>query len=389
MRNSTGRWAFRGTLALAALLALDRFLFVPLHEQGTMQDLLSGATSVIQLIDSPGRWTAGKLLPLERRHPGLAGWALASLLTCGWVHGALRLAGAVLSARPEQASRRRFLRTASLGALGACAAAGGFGVLIEPRRLQVVRFKFPLRGLDPGLDGLRLVQLTDIHLGPWTTLEYVQGAVAIANGLEPDLILLTGDYVHRSPAYIEPVARALRPLRARIGIAGVLGNHDWWEDGRRVQRAFADAGLPLIDNSRRFVTRDRKLVEEASEGLCIAGVGDLWEDEVDFDRALAGVPEAMPRILLSHNPDAAEEPGLLESRHRVDLMLSGHTHGGQVRIPLLGTPVVPSRFGQKYAHGLVQGPACRVLIPSGVGMTTLPVRFGVRPEIALIELERA
>ena len=97
----------------------------------------------------------------------------------------------------------------------------------------------------------------------------------------------------------------------------------------------------------------------------------------------------MPRILLSHNPDVAEEPGLLNSGHRVDLILSGHTHGGQIRLPLIGTPVTNSRYGSKYAAGLVQGPRCPVFISRGIGTTVLPIRLGVPPEIALIELHRA
>jgi predicted MPP superfamily phosphohydrolase len=97
----------------------------------------------------------------------------------------------------------------------------------------------------------------------------------------------------------------------------------------------------------------------------------------------------MPRLLLSHNPDAAEDPRFLRARHRVDLMLSGHTHGGQVRLPVVGAPVIPSKYGQKYAAGLVQGPRCPVYVSRGLGLSGLPVRFGVPPEIVLFELQRA
>ena len=147
-------------------------------------------------------------------------------------------------------------------------------------------------------------------------------------------------------------------------------------------------GIPFIDNSRLFVTPDRTITPAARTGLCLAGVGDLWEDRCLFEEALADVPHDMPRILLSHNPDAAEEPALIQGGWRVDLVVSGHTHGGQVRLPFIGPPMVPSRYGSKYAGGLVQGPVSSVFVSQGVGMSLLPVRFGVRPEIALLELRR-
>jgi predicted MPP superfamily phosphohydrolase len=153
-----------------------------------------------------------------------------------------------------------------------------------------------------------------------------------------------------------------------------------------MKSAFANQRVPLIDNARLFVTPQRRLVQGAREGLCLAGVGDLWEDKCLYDKALGGVPGGMPRILLSHNPDVAEESQFLQSGYRVDLMLSGHTHGGQISLPVIGAPVTNSAFGQKYAKGLVAGPVCPVFITRGLGMTVMPVRVGVRPEISVIEL---
>jgi predicted MPP superfamily phosphohydrolase len=143
----------------------------------------------------------------------------------------------------------------------------------------------------------------------------------------------------------------------------------------------------MLDNARCFLGSNRTLQALASRGLCFAGVGDLYQDRQDYQAALGGLPAAMPRLLLSHNPDVAEEKRFIASGLRVDLMLCGHTHGGQVRIPLVGTPVVPSRYGQKYAAGLVRGPVCSVFICRGVGLSVLPVRMGVRPEVAILELK--
>jgi predicted MPP superfamily phosphohydrolase len=212
--------------------------------------------------------------------------------------------------------------------------------------------------------------------------------VDAANHLEPDLVFLTGDYVLYSPEYVRPVVEELARLRPRIGTLAVLGNHDWWEDVALMREAFAATDIPLIDNTRRVLTPDRRLVSAADDGLAIGGVGDFWEDSQEYRRALGDLPANMPRLLLSHNPDVAEETDLYRSRVRVDLMLSGHTHGGQIRLPLFGTPIVPSRYGSKYAKGLVEGPFCPVFICRGIGMSMVPTRFGASPELACLELRR-
>ena len=151
---------------------------------------------------------------------------------------------------------------------------------------------------------------------------------------------------------------------------------------------FARARIPLIDNRRLFLGDRGGFVEDLHRGpgLCIAGIGDLWEGNPNVEAALGGVRPDLPRLLLSHNPDAAEMRAIRNNAYRIDLMLSGHTHGGQVRLPGIGTPVVPSAFGQKYAAGLVRGPACRVFISCGLGTTIMPIRFGQPPEIAMLTL---
>src|SRR3954454_12774268 len=169
---------------------------------------------------------------------------------------------------------------------------------------------------------------------------------------------LTGDLAIGGHEKCRTVGREFLKLKARCAVLGVMGNHDWWEGGGVLtKRVFAEEGVQLIDNARRFLTPAGRLIDRpVRDGLCIAGVGDLWEDKCLYAKALAGVPGGMPRILLSHNPDVAEESQFLQSGHRVDLMLSGHTHGGQISLPGIGAPVTNSAFGQKYAKGLVAGP---------------------------------
>ncbi len=285
-------------------------------------------------------------------------------------------------------SRRAFLAQSAAGAVLAVPfGMGGYSVLIEPQRLHVRAYEFPIRDLPAELDGLRIVQVSDTHYGPFITLPYLQHAVEHANALKGDLIILTGDYVHRSPMVIERGISVFADLKARFGAVAVLGNHDHWEDADACRAAFKRIGIPCIDNARRFLTPDGfSETPYTQRSLCIGGIGDLWEDRTNFAAATRDALPDMPRIVLSHNPDAAEKaPKSL----RIDLMCSGHTHGGQVWIPGVGTPVVPSKFGQKYAGGVCEGPTCPVLVSRGVGMAFMPVRFGVPPEIGAITLRRA
>lgn len=295
-------------------------------------------------------------------------------------------------------SRRALIRggLATLPVLGC-----GFSIqtiLVEPGRLRVVEYTVPIRDLPPSLEGTRITHLSDFHLGDYIGLNHVQRAIAMANEMQPHIALLTGDYVQGTMQAFEPMGRTIaNELKTVHGYAGTLGNHDHWHGSQIGREAFAKYSVPLIDNARRFYSASGFSAEPAPDSICIGGVGDFWEDEVDFIRALEGVPESMPRIILSHNPDVAEMfAGLTPEKRaraagpsRVDLMLSGHTHGGQVRLPFLGTPVTPSRYGQKYAGGLVQGPDWPVIVSRGIGMALLPVRFNVPPEVVLITLTRA
>ncbi|MCC6145809.1 MAG: metallophosphoesterase [Candidatus Hydrogenedentes bacterium] len=289
----------------------------------------------------------------------------------------------------EALSRRHFLQRAASGA--AFAGMGGLaveGALLEPQRLRIREYTVPVSGLPQALDGLRIAHISDTHYGPFVSLAFLRSVVAQANALHPDLIVLTGDYVHKTERAIADGVALFQNLESRLGIAAVLGNHDHWESTAECEAAFRKIGVPLIDNRRLFLSSEG-LRENGRSGECIgsAGAGDLWTDEVLLRQALSEVPGEMPRLLLSHNPDVAELPDI--RGHRIDLMLSGHTHGGQVALPFLGTPIVPSQYGQKYSGGLVHGPACPVLVSRGVGMALLPVRIGVPPEMGLLVLRKA
>ncbi len=387
------RWALGTTAVVVLYIILVRILLMPLHAAGIAQPITSFLNGIGWLLQIPGGTAAFVLIATGTPYAiktWLIGLALNALFYC--------LVGLLLravwyqvrlqrrpSAEPDP-GRRRFLTAGVRLACGGAVAGVGYAFLAEPRWFTVTQRTFPLPGLPRSLDGLRLVQLTDIHHGPWLSAGYVREVVRTCNALKPDLALLTGDYILQSSVYAGPVLEELAQLRPVIGTVAVLGNHDLNEGGEVVRRAFAEAGLPLIDNNRKVLTPDRQLVNWATEGLAVCGVEDLWRAKPNPRKALAGLPRRMPRLLLSHNPDVAEERCLLHCHLRVDLMISGHTHGGQVYIPGIGRPFVPSRYGEKYAEGLVQGPRCPVFICRGLGMATVPLRIGVPPEIAVLEL---
>jgi len=406
------RWGVYLSAGICAYAVLVQFALKPMHAREQGQEVFGFLNGLDRVLQAPGLKAGmyiGELHPAG--HLPFRVWLFAvafnalfyfsagSLLECFWLWIRGDLAQSRVSrisrsksdgnAEVQRLTRRGFLLCGMKLAGGGVLGGIGYSLVVEARWFEISRRTFPLPDLHPALDGLQIVHLTDIHHGPWLSRAYVRDVVETANGLKPDMFLLTGDYVHQSPAYIEPVVEELGKLRPKIGTLAVLGNHDWWEDAALFRREFGRVGIPLLDNTRCILTPERKLVPKGREGLAIAGVGDLWEDRLDYQAALADLPEHMPRLLLSHNPDVAEEQRFIRGGHRVDLMLSGHTHGGQIFIPFLGTPIIPSYYGQKYAQGLVQGPVCPVYVCRGLGMTVLPLRCGVKPEMAVIELRRA
>lgn len=313
-----------------------------------------------------------------------------------------------MSARPSPAAstattrtlatnpaRRRFLaRAGMLTFAGAAAPASAVSTMVLPWQTRLARYRVPIQGLPLAFDGLRIVQISDTHLGPRIPRTHISRAIELAVDLKPDLVALTGDYIHMGTWYISPAvelfSRLIDSKAIRCGVVAVLGNHDHYGDPDRITAELTRIGVRVLDNSRTFITAgDNRLLDEppASDALCIAGVGDLLEGTVDIDAALRNVPESIPRILLAHHPDSIEMlAGRDQAIPRIDLQLSGHTHGGQVAIPGYGPPIVPSQYGRRFAHGLVRSSACPMIVSAGIGMSIMPIRIGVPPEIAEITL---
>jgi uncharacterized protein len=279
-----------------------------------------------------------------------------------------------------------------------------YAVGIEPMLLtHVKRYSLTPPNWPAGLR-LRVVALADIHAcRPWMTPERIASLVEQANALQPDLTLLLGDYVAGTRLATDWVdsaewAPALSGLKAPLGVLSILGNHDWWEDlsaqkagaGPTIARkALEAAGIPVMEN-------DVVRIEKDGHGVWIAGLADqlalrpgkAWNRKRfvglhDLQGTLTKVTDGSPVILLAHEPDIFPEVP-----KQVSLTLSGHTHGGQVR--LFGySPLVPSRFGNRYAYGHVIEDDRHLIVSGGLGFSILPIRFGVRPEIVSIELGSA
>jgi uncharacterized protein len=264
-------------------------------------------------------------------------------------------------------------------AAGAAAATAAWAGWIEPRRLVTVHRRLELPNWPAALNGLRVGVLSDLHAGaPHAGLPPIARAVERLNDEAPDLTVLLGDYIDAHWLWggriqPEPIARALAGLQAPLGTFAVLGNHDWKHGGDRMWSALQNAGIDVLENG----------AAKAGD-LYVAGLADLRCRRPDLPSALAGVPADAPVIVLAHDPDLF--PYMPD---RVALTLSGHTHGGQVAIPVLRRPAIPSRYGERYARGHVVEDGRHLYVTSGLGTSGLPVRLLAPPEVVVLELVAA
>lgn len=278
-------------------------------------------------------------------------------------------------------SRRKILKWGSLAVAGVCVGEG----LLEPNRLQTLSVPVPIKDLPASFEGFKIGILSDIHWGHAIDSIYMKKTCESLLAFKPDLVVVPGDFLHGVDRRTGEKARlegVIESLDSPHGVLGVLGNHDHWI-GR-------DYARDQIHNHSRVQLIDNKGVTlEGKDGglLAVGGVGDLWEDEVDLRKAFHDVAPETPRILLSHNPDVAEYVKD-DKETRVDLQISGHTHGGQFVIPgIYDATSRVSHYGSKFNRGLVQGKRHLVYVSKGVGRPH-GVRFFAPPDVTCITLTR-
>jgi uncharacterized protein len=272
-------------------------------------------------------------------------------------------------------TRREFLRAAASVPLLAVSAASVYAGLLEPYSYEVRETEVYVRDLPAAFDGFRIAQITDVHHSRIVTIEEVQRVVEMATAARPDLIALTGDYTTSYRRYIEPCAEALGALGAPEGVWAVLGNHDHYTDPQLTVRALKRQRINVLENANTVIRR-------GSETLQLAGIGDWTWNRSDWARSLYGIDKRRPTVMLSHQPVVIDLPETLG----ISLILSGHTHGGQVSLPFIGAPL---RFGRdfRYVRGLYEKNGTQLYVSPGTGVIGLPVRFGVRPEISILKLK--
>ncbi len=269
-------------------------------------------------------------------------------------------------------SRRNFIRTGLIGALSSY----GYAYWIEPDRLSVTRQDILLPHLPKSLDGLIIAQLTDFHYQPDSQEELISEAVKITNAANADIIALTGDYITHTTGVFAPLMELLGKLRAKHGIYGVMGNHDgWYGSVSYFKKGFRETGLEFLVNQGTSIKIN-------GENVYITGTDSIWSGTVDSPACYRG-HSGEPVIALVHEPDVFDS---LRQNHRVDLQLSGHTHGGQCRVPLVGYAPVKVRYGENYIHGEYQKDDSRIFVSRGLGTVGHRVRFACAPEVAILTL---
>ena len=288
-------------------------------------------------------------------------------------------------------SRRSFLKLAGFTALAGLGLSS-YAFAIEPRfRLVVTRYRFTPPGWPTGERPLRVAVIADPHAcDPWMPASRLNEIVDVTNGLKPDLTVLLGDFIGglrrfrtaEVPATVWGAAYGR--LQAPLGVHSILGNHDWWTDVDLVRSTLHDNGIPVMENTVELIR------PSSGPAFWLAGLGDQLAHRVgrgrfvgvdDLPGTLAQVNDDRPVILLAHEPDI-----FTKVPDRVSLTLSGHTHGGQVNLPFIGRPIVPSAYGDRFAYGHIVEENRHLIVSGGLGCSMLPVRFGVPPEIVLVEL---
>jgi hypothetical protein len=250
-----------------------------------------------------------------------------------------------------------------------------YSVLTQLKGLEYPRYEVPVHGLPPAFDGFTIVQISDTHVGIWTKPKHIRKIVEQVNAMQPDLILLTGDYVNRFERNCTTSGRSLMGLEAKHGVYAVLGNHDYWVNADAVTKALRESGVDVLFDEQRKITIGK-------ESITLVGLDDEWEGKPDYQQAFTGLSADDTCIAIAHNPDA-----VLHLKGRpIRLLLSGHTHGGIINLPWISPIHAFTKLGRKYASGMHEINGIRTYISRGIGLVSIPFRIHCPPEVPVFVL---
>ncbi len=386
IRTRTARW-------LLALLALAVYCFLfafnvgwfrrrPTPTHMTLTEALLAAPFQWWALSSMAAFLIVMLLWMGGRVARGATWSRRKLLTPS--------RGRDAGASPASPARRRFLEQTATAAIAMPFVAGAYGMLYGRLNLETTEKRIRIARLPKAFEGFRIVQLSDIHIGPFMSEDVIRRYVRIANALKPDLTVLTGDFIIWDPSTQQAVVNALAGLRAPFGIFGCLGNHEAWsrtEDS--ITRLFGQVGIRMLRRARVPITTQGETLNligvdfESRLGLrATARSGHFVRRYLERVESLVA-PDAV-NILLSHNPNTFDRAAELG----IDLSLAGHTHGGQVALEFVSPEISPGRLITPYVAGWFQKPGGQLYVNRGIGTIGVPIRLGAPPEITVVELSR-
>lgn len=279
---------------------------------------------------------------------------------------------------PYSLTRRQFLKLGSSALIGAGLAIGGYASIFEPKMLDITRITLHQKRLPAAFDGIKIAHFSDLHLGFHMDAEDAKRITGAINRERPDLICFTGDMVDGPIDAVIEAVRPLSALKAPLGVLSIVGNHDF-DDVKRLMMLQEQAGFTVLRNGNVLLKRN-------GGRMAVAGLDDLLLGSPNPEKALKGIPEKMYTLLLMHEPDYAD----IAAEYPFDLQLSGHSHGGQIRLPWAGAVITPPG-SKKYITGLykigVRG--MPLYVNRGIGMTRLPLRFLCKPELTILTLRKS
>lgn len=282
-----------------------------------------------------------------------------------------------MSSQPLYPRVKKLTRRASLGLLGAGIPSATWALGIEPDLLSITQKDLYLKDWPNALDGFRIAHLTDLHYRPGSDEEVTEKLIAAVHTAEPDLILITGDFVIKDPSSLPELCRHLKRLTAKHGIIASPGNHDRWHCGDALLwTELQQAGVTYLQNNSTTISIK-------GERIYIPGLDSIWGGHLNVTRAWKNHRTGDPVIALMHEPDVFDH--LIED-HPLTLQLSGHTHGGQCRVPLIGYAPAKVKYGRNYIYGHFEKNDAQLWVGRGVGTVGLRARFACQPELTFLSL---